>query len=149
MGVAENPLREGGLIVGSPRRQNDQGTVAPQPQVTPQPITPGSSDHSFTLQAIIGLEKSVAEIGVHIQGMRSSIDGLKTKVDDLVGWKNKIIGGVAVFGIVFTAVGYLAAKASDYVTIRVPTALQVTPVVAPLPSPAAVAPPTAAPATKP
>ena len=107
-------------------RKDAEGESVPQaPQSTPASL--GMPGHDFTLQAVIGLEKSVAELGVHIHGIKASLDSLKGKVDDLVGWKNKIIGGVAVLIFVGGVLGFLVGKASDYVTFKQPVGPQATP----------------------
>ena len=66
------------------------------PQVPASQIATGLHDHSFTLQAIMELQKSSAEISTNLQTLKSSVDGVKSKVEDLVGWKNKIVGGAHV-----------------------------------------------------
>lgn len=102
------------------RRPVDDDAVPQMPQSTPASLGYGGSNHDFTLQAVMEMQKSVGELNANMQAMRSSLDGLKGKVDDLVGWKNKILGGVAVLLAVSGFVGWALAKASDYVTIRVP-----------------------------
>ena len=77
-------------------------------------------DHSFTLQMIMELQKSVGEINANLGQMKASIDSMKGKVDDLVGWKNKILGGAAVLAAVIGIGGYIVGKASDYVTFKNP-----------------------------
>lgn len=116
-------------------KRPSEGESTPQvPQSTPQSVGYGTGDYSFTLQAIMELQKSVGEMNATMSGMRTSIDSMKSKVDDLVGWKHKIAGGAAVLGIVFAGLGFLLGKASDYVTIKGPV---VAPTPAPLPQPPA------------
>ena len=116
------------------KRAQDVDPVPYVPQVPAMAITVGSPGHDFTLQAIVGLEKSVAELSVHMQGVKTTVDGLKSKVDDLVAWKNRILGGFAMLLVAGAAVGYLAGKASDYVTFKVPATFVVPAPVAPLPA---------------
>lgn len=78
-------------------------------------------DHSFTLQAIMELQKSVTEVNVSLQNLKSSVDSTKSKVEDLIGWKNKIIGGAIAVGVVCTLIGFAVSKASDYISIKAPT----------------------------
>jgi hypothetical protein len=103
--------------------------TSPQPpQSTPvQPVQHGYQDHSFTLQAIMELQKSVGEMNANLQALKTSVDGVKGKVDDLVNWKHKIIGGAAVAGAIIAVLAFLATKAADYVSIKTPST-QVTPV---------------------
>lgn len=101
------------------KRSSESDAVPPQqPQVTPSFHT--GADHSFTLQAVMELQKSVGEMNANLEGLRASVDGLKGKVEDLVAWKNKILGGVVVISVVATIVGFAISKFSDYVTVRVP-----------------------------
>lgn len=94
--------------------------VAPQPQVPPTQGYAGMSDHSFTLQAVMEMQKSLGEMNANLNGMKGTLEGVKTKVDDLVGWKHKILGGAAVLGAVCTLLGILLAKGADYVTLKQP-----------------------------
>lgn len=97
------------------------------PESTPQPpqsaptVYPGHGGPDFTLQCVIELQKTVGEMNATMRGMKDSIDGVKSKVDDLVGWKHKIIGGAAVLVFIGGLIGWAAGKASDYVSVRVPT----------------------------
>ena len=101
----------------------------------------GSHGYDYTLQAVMDLQKSVGEINATLAAVKSSVDGMKSKVDDLTAVKNKVLGGAAVFMAVVAAVGYLAGKASEYVTIKPPAV----PISAPLAPPTTG--PTAAPLT--
>lgn len=97
-----------------------ESTPSQLPQSTPQGVGFGTGDHSFTLQAIMELQKSIGEMNANMNAMRASLDGVKTKVDDLVGWKNKILGGAAALGLVATVIGFGLGKASDYLTWKTP-----------------------------
>jgi hypothetical protein len=94
-------------------------------QVTPEsvanPTVPSPAygpDHSFTLQVIMELQKSVVEMSANLQAMKGTLDGVKVKVEDLVNWKHKILGGAAVAGAVIAGGGFLLAKAWDHVTLK-------------------------------
>lgn len=109
-------------------RAKAEDTSPQPPQSTPvQPVQHGYRDHSFTLQAIMELQKSVGEMNANLQALKTSVDGVKGKVDDLVNWKHKIIGGAAVAGAIIAVLAFLATKAADYVSIKTPST-QVTPV---------------------
>ncbi len=92
------------------------------PESVDRPSTPnmsyGSGDHSFTLQAIMELQKSVGEMNANLQAMKSSLDGVKAKVDDLVGWKHKILGGAAAIAAVIAVLAFILGKASEYLTFK-------------------------------
>lgn len=98
---------------------------------TPPPYQ-GHNDHSFTLQAVMEMQKSIGELKALMVGNTRSIDelkvsneesikGLKTKVDDLIGWKNKVLGGAVALGVVCTLLGFVIAQAAKYLTITPPT----------------------------
>lgn len=125
--------------MNTPRRRTLESE--PQvPQAAPQAGF-GQQGHDFTLQAIMDLKQSFGELKTTMQGVKESVDSTKGKVDDLVGWKNKIIGGVAVIGVVGAVLGWVVAKASDYVTVRVPVNSPIVLSPAPGPTPAASTPP--------
>lgn len=67
------------------------------------------------------LQKSVGEMNATMMAMKSSMDSTKGKVDDLVGWKNMILGGALAIGAVLTLLGFIIGKGWDYVTIKTPT----------------------------
>lgn len=96
---------------------------------TPQGVPPmlgsghGFPDHSFTLQAIMDLHKSVGELGSKMDAVKSSVDSTKSKVDDLLRWKNMILGGAVVLGVVIAVAWALMWKLSDYVAFKPPAAL--------------------------
>jgi branched-subunit amino acid permease len=83
-------------------------------------VSMGTHGHDFTLQAVMDMQKTLGEMNANLVATKSSVDSLKSKVEDLVGWKNKIIGGAVVLGAALTFAGWLVAKASDYVTIKTP-----------------------------
>lgn len=121
------------------RRTHAADSTPQVPQSLPPAFSNHGQGHDFTLQAIMELQKSVAEMNTTMRAMKESLDGVKSKVDDLIGWKHKIIGGAAVLVVVGGVIGWVIGKASEYVSVRVPAGVPV--VVAP-------APPTAAPAAQ-
>lgn len=104
------------------RRPATQDTT---PQATPAGMpSPGFGshhDHSFTLQAVMEMRQSIGELKSSIDNMNTTVQSTKTKVEDLVNWKNRILGGAIVLGILGTVLGFLISKFSDYVTISQPT----------------------------
>jgi hypothetical protein len=109
------------------RRRESVPESVPSPAQTTPDHRFGQPGHDFTLQVVVELQKTLGETNAHLKNLQGAVDGLKAKVDDLVGWKNKILGGVAALGAVIAVLGFLAGKASDYVTITAP---------APAPAPA-------------
>ena len=104
----------------TPRQTSEALSTPVAPQSTPHAY--GLPGHDFTLQAVMELHKSVGETNAVIQGMKSSLDSVKSKVDDLVGWKHRIAGGLAAIAVVFAVLGYVIGKASDYITLKIPSA---------------------------
>ena len=91
-----------------------------RPQVVPH--TYGSSDHSFTLQAVIEMQKTLGELTSNIQALTKSVESNKSKVDDLVQWKNMILGGAITIGAIVTMLAFGIAKTWDYISIKPPSA---------------------------
>ncbi|MFZ6801954.1 hypothetical protein [Undibacterium sp. Di24W] len=90
------------------------------PQTSPiQPLS-GHGDHSFTLQAIMEMQKTLGELNSKFENLNSSVNSTKSKVEDLVTWKNKILGGAIALGIIGTLLGFLITKGWDYVSIKQP-----------------------------
>ena len=107
-------------------RRKPEADDTPQPaQVPPPQVATGQFDHSFTLQAIMDLQKSFAEVNTNVTALRQGVEALKSKVDDLIAWKNRILGGAIVLGFVGAVLGFLISKASDYIMLR-PTPVQAT-----------------------
>lgn len=105
------------------RAQKPKNDDASPPAAQTAPMIPayGSHDQSFTLQAIMELQSSFAEVRSELKNLRASTDGIKSKVEDLVNWKHKIIGGAIVFGVVCTLLGFVVSKAGDYITFKPPS----------------------------
>ena len=78
-------------------------------------------------------QRSIGEVKAAVDALRVSVESTKSKVDDLVNWKNRILGGVLVLGALISIVGFLVAKFSDYITITAP-APQVQPTVVSMPT---------------
>jgi hypothetical protein len=125
------------LIAPRKSRATDEDVPASTAQVAPSYMSAQSSDHSFTLQAIMELQKSVGEMNASLQSVKASVDGIKGKVDDLVGWKNRILGGAAVLAAVVALIGFAVGKGSDYVTWKGPPAATQAPTATPAAAPKA------------
>lgn len=107
------------------KQQNNDDAPASIPQTTPSNIGYGSQDHSFTLQAIMELQKSVSEMNANIGMLKSSVDNVKSKVDDLVSWKHRIIGGAFVLGAFLSVFAFFVGKFWDYFSIKTPSPVSV------------------------
>lgn len=105
------------------------------PQTTPTAIGYGHPEYQF-VQAIMEMQKSLGELKSSIDSVKASTDSTSKKVDDLVGWKNRILGGAFVLGILATAIGIVIGKFSDYITIKAPAPqVQIQPAPEPPPKP--------------
>lgn len=93
-------------------------TPASAPQTVPKGIGYGHPEYQF-VQAIMEMQKSLGEINASIKTLNASVASSNAKVDDLVKWKNMILGGVFVIGAIFSATYFIVSKASDYLTISV------------------------------
>ena len=67
------------------------------PQTTPRSIGYGHPEFQF-VQSIMEMQKSLGEINASIQALNKTVDSTKSKVDDLVNWKNMILGGAITIG---------------------------------------------------
>ena len=83
-----------------PRSVTDEAP-ATVPQTTPTAIGYGHPEYQF-VQAIMEMQKSIGEVKASVDALRAVVEGTKSKVDDLVNWKHKIIGGVAVLSVFLT-----------------------------------------------
>ena len=91
-------------------------SVPQMPQTSPSNF--GQPNHDFTLQAVMELQKSMGEMNSTLKTLSSTIDGVKGKVDDLVGWKHKILGGAAALLFAGSVLGFLIAKFSDLFVLK-------------------------------
>lgn len=99
------------------------------PQTTPFGIGYGHPEYQF-VQSIMEMQKSLGEINASIQALGKSVEGVKAKVDKLEEWKNMILGGAIVAGVLISVAVFLVTKASDYITLKAP-AMQSVPAAAP------------------
>jgi hypothetical protein len=104
------------------------------PQTTPRAIGAGHPEYQF-VQAMSEMQRSLGEINANLASLRDSVNGLKSKVDGLVAWKNMIFGGAIVFGATVSFIGFVIAKGWDYVSFKSPIA-QTQQIAQPAPQPA-------------
>ena len=107
--------------VQSARQQGQavQQDVAPAPVQTVPTIGQGHPEYHF-VQSIMEMQKSLGQINASIESLTKTVDSTKSKVDDLVKWKNMIFGGAIVLGVLGSLVGFFVTKFSSYVTIKAP-----------------------------
>ena len=78
---------------------DNQEAPASLPQITPKGIGYGHPEYHF-VQSVMELQKSNVEISTNISHLVSSVDSMKSKVDDLIKWKTLIIGGAVAIGFI-------------------------------------------------
>lgn len=78
---------------GQPRRDDDETTPSRFPETTPPDYY--GRDHSFTLQAIMELQRSVGEIGAKVDRLAADVKSQGEKLDTLRTLAAWISGGVA------------------------------------------------------
>ena len=71
--------------------------------------------------SIMEIQKAIGVMDAKLDNVNATMQSTKSKVDDLVGWKNKILGGAIVLGAVCALAGVFITKFSDYITITPPT----------------------------
>lgn len=81
----------------------EQDKVPTQPQAEPPRIGIGHPEYHF-VQAVMELQKTMAETKAAVNVMAADVRSVKTKVEDLVNWKNRIIGGAVVIGFILTII---------------------------------------------
>lgn len=86
---------------GNASHNNDQQAPAEIPQTTPRNIGYGHPEFHF-VQSVMELHKTMAETKAMVEAnnavisnVKDDIKGIKAKLDDLVTWKNMILGGAA------------------------------------------------------
>lgn len=104
------------MVRGAPNRgQSKDGTPGAEPSVTP-PFS-GSHDHSFTLQAIMELQKSNGQVSADIKTLTASIDKLSGKVekieDKVSAVTHKLYAAGVVLAILLVVGGWIINKAWD------------------------------------
>lgn len=106
--------------MSSAQKKPQEGTPEESAAQTtpPRSIGYGHPEYNF-MQIAMELNKTVGELSSAIKSLekttdtsignlQKSVDGTKSKVEDLIAWKNRILGGVAaisaIVALVFTLV---------------------------------------------
>lgn len=100
------------------RRHSNQDTTPAAPQAgTPSPVFSGHQDHSFTLQAVMEMQKSLGQLTGEITALTNSVDKLDTKVskldEKLSGVTHKVYAAGVVISILVLVGGFFVNKAWD------------------------------------
>ncbi len=83
----------------------------------------GHPEYHF-VQSVLELQKTMVEtkiavesINISIGTLKDDVKSVKTKVEDLVSWRNKILGGALTLGFLLT-LGFSVVKLLDGVSIN-------------------------------
>jgi hypothetical protein len=107
-----------------PRQVFQEESPASIPQTPPPNIGMGHPEYHF-VQGLLKIEGSLGELRASLDHLTKTVDSTKSKVDALIEWKNKILGGAILLGVIGTLLGVLITKFSSYVTIKAPETSQV------------------------
>lgn len=99
---------------------NDDEAPASIPQTTPKSIGYGHPEYQF-VQSIMEMQKSLGEINASILALNKTVDSTKSKVDDLVTWKNMIFGGAITIGFLI-GLAVTLFKIFEHAPLNVPSA---------------------------
>lgn len=76
-------------------------------------------------QTLMEIQGTLARLDERTGAMKNSLDGLKGKVEDLVSWKSKILGGAitlgAILAVLASLITFAVTKLSGYVSFHEPT----------------------------
>lgn len=90
---------------------------------TTTPMNAGLADHSFTLQAIMDIQKSNGQLTEAVSSLRLSIDKLDSKLDRVEGTvsgvTHKIYAAGVVLAILVALGGFMVNKAWDLMVKQV------------------------------
>lgn len=106
------------MVSSSKKKLTADEAPASAPQTTPKDIGFGHPEYQF-VQSIMEMQKSLGEINASIKTLNASVSSANAKVDDLIKWKNMIVGGMIVIGAIFSATYFIVSKASDYISLSI------------------------------
>lgn len=97
-----------------------------QNQVASPALVPGPDGYFITV--LMQVQKHLGEIDASLQALTKTVDSTKSQVNELMAWKNRIVGGALVLGVLSTFVLALLGIGfkTFYDTIKVPQAPPVT-----------------------
>lgn len=127
------------------RGHQEDGTPKTAPVTEPRVIGMGHPEFHF-VQAVMELRTAMhqmdtdnkvamAKIETKLDGLKSSVDGTKKNVDDLVQWKTLILGGAVVLGAVMAMAWGAYVKFGDRISIAPAPNQVMTPVTVPVSAP--------------
>lgn len=95
------------------------------------PVVPISTPHQTSFghpysqveQRLNDLLFRMGELTTKVDTLTKTVDSTKSKVEDIVAWRNRILGGVIVVGVLASLVTVVVTKFADWISIKPPTAL--------------------------
>lgn len=103
----------------------DPDVSSPIPETPPSALGHGHPEYHF-VAGLMDVQKQLGEIKAEIQSLGRTVEDTRSKVEDLVAWKNRILGGAVGFGAVCAFLGFALTKLSNYITIKSPAPAVVT-----------------------
>lgn len=98
--------------------QNNAQELPPDHQMEAPPLPDigrGHPEYHF-MKTALELQKSIIELTVAVNGMKSTLDSVKKNVDELMRWKSMIVGGAITIGFLI-GLGFTLIKTMDNVTV--------------------------------
>jgi hypothetical protein len=94
------------------RRDKPENLEAPEPEDKPDVVAlgPGQIDHSFTLQAIMTVQRELGGLGAKLDRVIEDNADQGRKLDELRHQVTFVRGAIAVVGILAAIVGWLVAN---------------------------------------
>jgi hypothetical protein len=119
------------IMATKPRATPSQNSMLEGVPSSSASTTPsfGNHDHSFTLQAIMEMQKSIGALQASSNNVSSSVDTLSKKLDKtdekLSGVTHKIYGATAVLAILVALGGFVVNKAWDLMASQITSTVTV------------------------
>jgi len=103
--------------------------VAAPPQQVAETVPPTTS-HDFyaqhTLTMMAAMQHSIGELSAKVEGLTTSVNGMKTEVKSLNEWRTYAVAFIAAFSLITAIIGFLISKCSDLFVLKssIPTVQQ-------------------------
>jgi hypothetical protein len=92
--------------------------AAPPPAQTPPPSLGYGHPEFHFVTGLLAVQKQLGEINANLILLTKTVDSTKSKVEDLLAWKNRILGGAVVVGLACTLIGLAVTKFSSYFMLK-------------------------------
>jgi hypothetical protein len=105
-----------GLKVSNPNLQEDAPPASSPQTPPPTDIGHGHPQYHFT-QGLLELQKSFVKTEAALAALSANVDAMNKKIDDLMDWKAKIVGGTFAVLLIIGAIWAIIVFGSDYYTL--------------------------------